>query len=116
MNKRKVGSDKEGIAAEYLKTKGVTVLESNFRCRQGEIDLICEDGEYLIFVEVKYRRNNDTGAPEEAVGYAKQKKICRVSDYYRLIHHLADDTAIRFDVIAIEGEKIRWIPDAFSYQ
>ena len=104
------------MAADFLEKKGVLILERNFRCRQGEIDLICRDGEYLVFVEVKYRRNNQKGAPQEAVGTAKQKKICLVGAYYRMLHHLGNDTAVRYDVIAIEGEEIQWIPNAFPHR
>lgn len=104
------------MAADFLEKKGVVILERNFRCRQGEIDLICRDGEYLVFAEVKYRRNNQNGTPQEAVGHAKQKKICEVGAYYRMLHHLGNDTAVRYDVIAIEGEEIQWIPNAFPHR
>ena len=57
VNKRKVGTDYEKQAAEYLKKKGLKILEQNFYCRMGEIDIIAKDREYLVFVEVKYRRN-----------------------------------------------------------
>ena len=55
------------------------------------------------------------GSAAEAVGFAKQKKICRVSDYYRMIHQCREDTPIRFDVVAIDAEKITWIKNAFYY-
>lgn len=115
MNNRMVGADKEEIAAAFLVRNGVTVLERNFRCRTGEIDLVCRQGEYLVFVEVKYRRDTQKGTPQEAVGMTKQKKICRVADYYRMIHHLGDATAVRYDVIAIQGEDVHWITNAFSH-
>lgn len=115
MNKRKVGTDKEAEAAAYLEKQGIVILERNFRCGKGEIDLIGKEQEYLVFFEVKYRKNADQGHPEEAVGYAKQKKICKVADYYRYVHRLPLQTAIRYDVIAIEGDQIRWVKNAFPH-
>ena len=67
MNKREVGAAYEEAAAVFLEKNGVRILERNFRCRQGEIDLIGRDGEYLVFFEVKYRKNADAGLPAEAV-------------------------------------------------
>ena len=66
MNKREVGAAYEEAAAVFLEKNGVRILERNFRCRQGEIDLIGRDGEYLVFFEVKYRKNADAGFPAEA--------------------------------------------------
>lgn len=115
-NKRKLGSDKEQLAAAFLQRHGVKILEKNFRCRQGEIDLIYRDGEYLVFCEVKYRSNDKNGNAMEAVGLTKQRKICRVADYYRMIHHLGELTPIRYDVVAIQGDTVNWIPNAFQHQ
>lgn len=68
-----------------------------------------------MFFEVKYRSGTGCGNAAEAVRYAKQRKICQVADYYRLRHHCAEDTPIRFDVVAVDGEKVRWIKNAFDY-
>jgi putative endonuclease len=116
MNKRQVGAQKEEQVCAYLAKRGVVILEQNFRCRQGEIDIIGRDGEYLVFFEVKYRSGNTKGSAAEAVGITKQKKICRVADYYRMKHHCAEDTPIRFDVVAVDAQKINWIQNAFAYQ
>ena len=115
MNTRKQGAQKEQQVCAYLLSKGVRIREQNFRCRQGEIDLIGYDGEYLVFFEVKYRSSGNKGSAAEAVGYAKQKRICRVADYYRMVHHCMEDTPIRFDVVAIDGVQVTWIKDAFYY-
>jgi len=115
MNKRKVGTDKEFLASAFLEKQGVTILERNYRNRSGEIDLIGREGEYLVFFEVKYRCNADMGHPEEAVGYAKQRQICRVADYYRCVRRLPLETAVRYDVIAIEGERLSWVKNAFPH-
>ena len=115
MNKRKVGTDKEILAAAFLEKQGVTILERNYRNRSGEIDLVGREGEYLVFFEVKYRRDADMGHPEEAVGYAKQRQICRVADYYRCVKRLPSQTAVRYDVVAIEDEQVRWVKNAFPH-
>ena len=113
MNTRKQGAQKEEQVCAYLLSRGVRIKEQNFRCRQGEIDLIGYDGEYLVFFEVKYRSSKSSAA--EAVGYAKQKRICRVADYYRVLHHCMENTPIRFDVVAIDGDKVTWLKNAFYY-
>ena len=66
MNRRKEGAYYENLVAEYLKTQGYEILEKNYRCRIGEIDLIAKEGETLVFVEVKYRRNDKMGDPKKA--------------------------------------------------
>ncbi|MCI9372537.1 MAG: YraN family protein [Lachnospiraceae bacterium] len=115
MNKRKIGEEQETRACQHLIEQGVKIRERNFRCRQGEIDIIGCERDYLVFIEVKYRRDDAKGCAAEAVGFRKQRKICRVADYYRMIHGCALDTPIRFDVIAIDGGRIEWIRDAFPY-
>ena len=91
MNKRKEGADYERQAAEYLAENGMRILDMNFRCREGEIDLIGRHQGYLVFVEVKYRSTSEKGYALEAVDYRKQRRICRVADYYRYTHGLGDD-------------------------
>ena len=115
MNKREKGAQKEEQVCAYLLSKGVKIKERNFRSRHGEIDIIGYDEEFLVFFEVKYRSSRSKGSAAEAVGFTKQRKICRVSDYYRMIHRFSDDTPIRFDVVAIDGENLRWIKNAFYY-
>ena len=115
VNTRKQGAQKEEVVCAYLLSRGVRIKEQNFRCRQGEIDLIGYDGEYLVFFEVKYRSSKSKGSAAEAVGYAKQKRICRVADYYRVLHHCMENTPIRFDVVAIDGDKVTWLKNAFYY-
>lgn len=112
---RSVGARKEETAASWLMKKGVRILERNFRCKQGEIDIIGRDNEYLVFFEVKYRKNFSAGSASEAVGPEKQKKIRKVSDYYRMLHGYPLDTPVRFDVVAIDGGRLEWIRDAFGY-
>lgn len=115
MNTRKTGTEYEEKAAKYLGKQGVRILEKNYRNRNGEIDLIGRDKEYLIFIEVKYRKSMKAGAPAEAVTFYKQKKICQVADYYRLTHGIGEFCSVRYDVISIFGEEITWYQNAFSH-
>ena len=121
-NLRKTGSQMEEAAAAYLTERGVTVLERNFRSRTAEIDIVGKQDGTLLFIEVKARAENQkSGTAQEAVGTAKQKRICRCADYY--MHSKGIDpyrTGIRFDVVAItmredKEPEIRWIKNAFNY-
>ncbi len=116
MDRVSVGRAFEEKASAFLEEQGVRILERNFRCRQGEIDLVGIHEGCLVFVEVKYRRNERSGMPEEAVGAGKQMKICRVSDYFRIRNKNYQDMQVRYDVVAIGGEEIRWYKNAFFYR
>ena len=115
MNTREKGTQKEALAAEYLKAQGMKIVEQNFRCRQGEVDIIGYHEGYLVFVEVKYRSSLYKGSALGAVDFRKQRQICKVADYYRYIHHISANTGIRYDVVAIQGEVLEWIQNAFSH-
>lgn len=115
MNKRKIGQEKEQKAAEYLKKNGMEILEVNYRNRTGEIDIIGMHQGFLVFVEVKYRKNADKGYAIEAVDFRKQRQICKVANFYRMMHGVGDFMPIRYDVVGIEGEKITWILNAFNH-
>lgn len=112
-NRRRTGTRYEQRAADYLRAQGIRILEQNFRCRDGEIDLIGRDGRYLVFVEVKYRRNRAKGDPSEAVNGPKQQRIRRVARVYLYRHRYGADMPCRFDVVSILDGEIRWIQDAF---
>ena len=112
MNRRKTGQEYENVAAEYLRAQNYQILEKNYRIRSGEIDLIARDGAYLVFVEVKYRKNASSGDPLEAVDFRKQKKIIQVARYY-LYEKRYIDIPCRFDVIGICGDSICHIKNAF---
>lgn len=115
MNKRVTGKQYEELAAAYLEERGFVLLAANYRCRQGEVDLIGIHDNCLVFVEVKYRKNSRAGLPEEAVSLAKQQKICMVSDYYRLCNPGEWGRQVRYDVVALCGEDIIWHKNAFPY-
>ena len=113
VNKRQMGTSYELKAENYLREKGYKILETNFRNRSGEIDIIAKDGEYFCFVEVKYRTTNDYGNPLEAVTVHKQNQIRKVALYYLMKNKLSEWTPCRFDVIAFEGEKMTHLENAF---
>lgn len=115
MNSRKIGAFYEREAVQFLLGKGVRILEMNYRCRQGEIDIIGYEDTCLIFFEVKARETGRAGTGAEAVDLRKQKKICRVADYYRFEHGISDFTEMRYDCVAIDGGHITWIKNAFEH-
>ena len=114
MNKRQVGTQYESMAVQYLTEAEYHILERNFRCRTGEIDIIAKDGAYLVFVEVKYRASAACGSALEAVDYRKQQSILRVAQYYMVSHGYGTQTNCRFDVVAIQGTEITLIQNAFG--
>jgi len=113
VNTRQKGADKEQLAVDYLTKQGMRIVERNFRGKQGEIDIIGYHNQYLVFVEVKYRSSEVKGSALAAVDARKQRQICKVADYYRYLHRLGENTMVRYDVIAIQGECIQWIQNAF---
>lgn len=113
VNKRQIGSSYEQIAMDYLKRQGLVILERNYHCRSGELDLIAKDGTYLVFAEVKYRASEKRGNPLEAVNHQKQQHIRQAARYYLYQHGYAEDTPCRFDVIGILGTELIWLRDAF---
>ena len=74
-NKRSIGSKYENKAVEYLKNSGYRIIERNFYCKQGEIDIIARDVKYLVIIEVKYRKDTKKGNPKESVNYHKKNRI-----------------------------------------
>ena len=96
-----LGRRGEQMAAEALRERGYRIVEQNFRCRYGEIDLIAEEQDDLVFVEVKTRRGTAFGQPEEAVTRTKRRKLAEVASYYLDVHN-AGDRSWRIDVVAID--------------
>ncbi|MCR5650476.1 MAG: YraN family protein [Lachnospiraceae bacterium] len=103
------------MAADFLQENGIRIIERNYRCRMGEIDIIGFDGDTRVFFEVKYRKNADSGHPCEAVGFTKQRTICRTADHYRMVKRLPVDMPYRFDIISISGSSVEWYKNAFEY-
>ena len=113
-NTRSTGSCYERKAADYLKQQGLFILRYNYRCRFGEIDLIARDGEYLVFVEVKYRKTDNCGGAAEAVDHRKRHKITMAALYYMQKNNYSEWTPCRFDVLAIDAQSIQLYKNAFE--
>ncbi len=110
--KKFLGRAGEVKATQYLKSKGYALLDRNYKTHIGEIDIIVQKGEEIIFVEVKTRSSDSYGAPSEAVNDRKREKYFRVATEY-LVKHKLTDNPCRFDVIEIENGEINHIENAF---
>ncbi|MDY6978746.1 MAG: YraN family protein [Pseudomonadota bacterium] len=114
------GNQAEQLARRYLEQQGLRFEQANFRCRRGEIDLIMRDGDSLVFVEVRYRRNDRYGSAAETVDRQKQRKLVTTALFYLQNNPKQARLGSRFDVVAISGEgnapRIDWHPDAIQIQ
>ena len=113
MNKRIVGSFYEEMAINYLTTYGFVILETNYSCKIGEIDIIAKKDDTIHCVEVKYRKNNDFGYASEAVSKSKFNKIIRCANFFINENKLYNN-AISIDVIAITGDKLEFFDNCFG--
>lgn len=119
LNRREFGKAGEAIAYRYLKRRGYAVLEKNYRTRLGEIDIVAEDGDVLVFVEVKMKRSDAYGLPEEAINSKKIRKLTRLAQLYIKHKNLYNKKA-RFDVVSIlyggvfRRKSIKLIKNAFD--
>jgi putative endonuclease len=113
----RTGKKGEDIACAYLKSRGYRIVERNYKCPLGELDIVARDGDAIVFVEVKSRKSEEFGDPQLAVGLEKQKKVSRISLTYLKEKHLYPCNA-RFDVVAIkmlpDGITIELIENAFE--
>ena len=98
--RKQLGAWGERVAAAHLEAKGCRIVARNWRCRQGEIDLIAQTGAVLAFVEVKTRRGRGMGAPEEALTPRKSRKLIQLAQLYLAEHDL--DVDWRIDLVAVE--------------
>lgn len=115
---KELGRRGEELAVGFLKKRGYKIIERNYRCRRGEIDIVAQDKKEIVFIEVKTRRSLRYGLPEEAISFYKREHIIKVGLIYLQQHRLEEVNA-RFDVVSIsmEGEKvkeIRLIKNAFE--
>lgn len=111
-----LGKDGEGLAVKYLKSNGFKILNKNFRCAIGEIDIVAKEKDTIVFIEVKTRKSDDFTEPFESIGKRKQNKIRNLAEYY-LQEKDCSDCEIRFDVLSIvsdgQNNKIEHITNAF---
>jgi putative endonuclease len=115
-NRHRDGARAEEFAKDFLERNGMRILCRNYRFERGEIDLVGEDGDELVFVEVKARRGTAYGEPEDAVTPQKEEQIVKTAEGY-LFEHGIEGRPVRFDVVAISFDggrrTIRHIKNAF---
>ncbi len=113
------GKHAEELAASFLEQRGLAIVARNYRCRGGEIDLVCRQGKGLVFVEVRLRRNLAYGGAGASITPSKQRRIILAARHY-LHTHSSADCDCRFDCILFDGpqslaeNQIEWMRDAFS--
>src|SRR4051812_32071563 len=111
---RALGAAAEARAAQFLQKKGFRIVARNWTCRGGEIDLICDDRDTLVFVEVRARADARHGAPVETVRDLKRSRLIRAAQLY-LVKREGPDVACRFDVVTLTGDAaIEHFEDAFA--
>ncbi|ATA25610.1 YraN family protein [Brenneria goodwinii] len=117
LNTRATGADYEQRARRYLERVGLTFTAANVMLRGGELDLIMRDRQTWVFVEVRYRRNADFGGAAASVTRRKQQRLLHAAAVWLAQRGSSFDTAdCRFDVLAITGDQITWLPNAFNAQ
>ncbi len=108
MNKKQIGAMGERLASEYLRKNGYRILETNYRCRVGEIDIVARDKNYLVFVEVRTRTGSGFGTPEASIGITKKEKLVSLALAY--LQSLRNSPSLwRIDVVAIELDQERHV-------
>jgi putative endonuclease len=112
--RRATGNRFEDAAREYLEARGLRLVRANFLCRHGEIDLVMREGETLVFVEVRYRRNSAFGGALGSVTMAKRRKLISAAHIWMAWHPHDARRPSRFDVMAFEGEDVEWVRAAFE--
>lgn len=125
-NKKQIGDEAEQLACQFLENQGLTLVESNYRIKGGEIDLVMRDNQHLVFIEVRYRSNNSFGSGAESVDGRKQARLIKAASVYLLEKSSQTTQPARFDVMSISAAQpssqsssklqpeIEWIKDAFQ--
>ena len=111
----RVGTTAERLAERHLQQAGLKLLTRNFRCRMGEIDLVMQDGDHLVFVEVRLRKHQGFGGAGASIDAKKQQRIVKAAQHY--LATLTHTPACRFDVVLLNGLDdtcIEWIRNAFD--
>lgn len=109
------GAQAEQLAAQFLQRHGLKLLQQNYRCRYGEIDLILQHGVTLVFAEVRLRSSSDFGGAAASINAAKQGRLIRTAQHY--LATLAHIPPCRFDAVLLQagdGSDIEWLKDAFG--
>lgn len=112
------GAAAEDAALRFLQSRGLALLQRNYRCRRGEIDLVMHDGPSLVFVEVRARESDAYGGAAASIGRGKQRRVVAAARHFLMTHPGESRRPARFDVVAISGDdgenSLRWIRAAFD--
>lgn len=107
------GADAEKVAEDFLRARGLRCITRNFRCRHGEIDLVMQDGDIVVFVEVRQRAGNAFGGAAASITTAKQRRIAAAARFY--LAGMKSIPPCRFDAVLLTGSThLQWIRDAFQ--
>jgi len=117
-----IGQNAEDLALQFLQSKGMRLIDRNYRCKMGEIDLVMRCDSELVFVEVRYRKHASFGSGAESVDYRKQQKILKSAEYFLQKHSKYATLPCRIDVVSITAAQkssdpqsgIDWIPNAIQ--
>lgn len=116
-NKKELGDFGERLATDYLRKAGLKIVQQNYRCPKGEVDIVALDGKCLIFIEVRTRTSGIKGYAEESIGYQKRQRLQALGAYYLVEHGYREWPAVRFDIVAInfveEKPVVNWIKGIF---
>lgn len=117
LDRRARGATVEAAARDYLLARGFTVVAANVSYKLGELDLVMRDGDSLVFVEVRYRRDDRFGGGAASVDWRKCRKLVRAAQLFLLKHPAWADSPCRFDVVEADGDpdapRLHWLRDAF---
>ena len=118
MNRPQEGLRWERVAESFLRQRGLKLLDRNYRCRLGELDLVMQHGGQLVFVEVRYRKSDRCGEGVETIGPAKRRRISSAAAHYLSRNRRRAVQACRFDVVSIGGAddavRVQWVRNAFE--
>ena len=113
------GKQAEQIAHDYLEAKGLRLIQANFRCRVGELDLIMLDRQVLVIVEVRYRKSSRIVGPMQTIDPHKRRRLALAARSFLMRHGDLQDRPIRFDVIGLTGSmtnpSVNWVKNAFEF-
>lgn len=111
-SQRLIGKKAEDVACSFLQRNGLSLQQRNYHCRYGEIDLIMQDSDTLVFVEVRYRRSTKFGSAAESIDTRKQQKLVFTANHY--LQKNPTQLSTRFDVVALSPhQEPEWITNAF---
>lgn len=114
MTGKSKGTEAEAAICHFLLQQGLKLIEKNYRCAGGEIDLIMQEHDMVVFIEVRLRENNSFGHPIETVTWYKQRKLTKAALLYLQKKQWLNKKNCRFDVVGVNNNQIEWIKNAFD--